>query len=58
MSDAQRFVNALNAKIMPQFGYVFRNDRWEWPNRLTKSWEAREVWSGPLVATGEMIDET
>ncbi len=56
-NGAQDFVNALNAKLMPQFGYVFRNGRWEWPNQLTKFWEARSRWNDPLVSTGERIAE-
>ena len=55
--SAQEFVDALNAKTMQQLGYVFRNGRWEWPNRMTKLWEFREVWNGPLISTGERIPE-
>lgn len=54
---AQNFVDALNMKLMPQLGYVFRNDRWEWPNRMTGFWEAHDQWNEPYVSTGERIEE-
>jgi hypothetical protein len=55
MNEAQRFVNELNMQIMPKFGYVWRNNRWEWPNAMTKQWEARSAWNEPLVSTGEKV---
>lgn len=54
-SKAQEFVNALNAQIMPKFGYVYRNGRWEWPDLCTGYWHARGKWDLPLVSTGEKL---
>ena len=55
MNAAQDFVDMLNMKEMPQFGYVRRNDRCEWPNIFTGCWESREKWDSPLVSTGEKL---
>jgi len=35
----QKFVDALNHKYMPQFGYIFFRGKWWWP---TYDWENHE----------------
>lgn len=54
--SAQRFVDALNFRTMPQLGYEYRNGRWEWPDPVTGIWETRNnsAW-GPLIPTGEQV---
>jgi len=51
-NSAQKFVDGLNMKTMPQYGYVFRNNRREWPDVVSGYWQYRETWCGPLVSTG------
>lgn len=55
-NSAQKFVDSLNMQTMPQHGYVFRNNRWEWPDVLSGFWQYRTWWGGPLVSTGVIFN--
>lgn len=60
---AQNFVDALNEKEMPLFGFVHRNNRWEFSNVFSGYWEYRRPRDErepceDIISTGERLDKT